>query len=803
MLSRWLGISPESNNHDSPNDPSVPQIETSQGSMVTATRTRERPTTFQFGDHIHRHLQGLDSFSEFFVRSKSEWVFEGSHPLLLRDGEPEFGMSLSEISHEGRGLKSWDEEFQLNESCPPAVFISNDLAQKVLDAGKALQMMLEHDAQHPLSIATSMKPFRWVFSQKELKDAHQQREEHWRTIILKMIDRLQTKGILTDQSQSMDLDLPADNVSSLPADSMMMFIEQPGQLQAKADFPNHLGDGAQDSYWDPFSHRGELGAFFNYNSMPDASSEATRENTGIHTMGVLLGLTDTQEQEDPQHQQQEYALLPMAVQAQECISYPLKAHVAMIDTCFVSFFFHDMHVLDHWRVVGRFMLMRDGVFVSRLSEALFDDEHGFLEQQLVKAAEYDRRQHGDSSRRKTGAPWPPRGGELEAALRTVLLDSIQATDPTSSLQANDLDEILAFAVKEYDTHTPICRDIHATEALDFLYLDYRPPRPVQMLILQPQIMEKYTRLFTFHLRLLRVHASMRQCFRHLRTLSSLSLAPGKRQSRPQSHVSALKAADLQFLQLFRYEAEQVLEGLRGYLFDTAVGANWVRFMKQMEITKHQIEAQFMAKCTPIHNRQCVSAAAASSEHQQKFPKSNMNEREFEEGDLDDDSVVVDGTKDCLDSLSAIQQSHEQVLEHMLVQALLKRKQRPLLKVVHEVLGCMVQLGKLVRELLQTLEEAAAAGALPKAKNGDIHNDEDMDEEEDIAVKASLLDASVQETMQKVRAQHERFQSACTMLMRVLKALDAQMAAGSSSSFSTSTDSQTSFLKQLMARLGWM
>jgi hypothetical protein len=42
----------------------------------------------------------------------------------------------------------------------------------------------------------------------------------------------------------------------------------------------------------------------------------------------------------------------------------------------------------------------------------------------------------------------------------------------------------------------------AIEALDFLYMDYKPPRPLEVLI-SPEILSKYQRMFEFILRLLR------------------------------------------------------------------------------------------------------------------------------------------------------------------------------------------------------------------------------------------------------------------------------------------------------------
>lgn len=44
--------------------------------------------------------------------------------------------------------------------------------------------------------------------------------------------------------------------------------------------------------------------------------------------------------------------------------------------------------------------------------------------------------------------------------------------------------------------------IHFYRALDFIYIDYRPPHPLDVLI-TPEILSKYQRMFAFILRLLR------------------------------------------------------------------------------------------------------------------------------------------------------------------------------------------------------------------------------------------------------------------------------------------------------------
>ena len=63
---------------------------------------------------------------------------------------------------------------------------------------------------------------------------------------------------------------------------------------------------------------------------------------------------------------------------------------------------------------------------------------------------------------------------------------------------------ISFAAIEYDSSLAFV--LHSLtlpgRALDFLYMDYKPPRPLEILI-SSDILSKYQRMFTFILRLLR------------------------------------------------------------------------------------------------------------------------------------------------------------------------------------------------------------------------------------------------------------------------------------------------------------
>lgn len=129
--------------------------------------------------------------------------------------------------------------------------------------------------------------------------------------------------------------------------------------------------------------------------------------------------------------------------------------------------------------------------------------------------------------------WPPGGAELGFALRRVIVDSLAAERDERDAESDgendgregftvrrEAEWRLGFAIRdlpvgegreewlnpssiEYAVVPPFhYLQITFSRALDFLYLDYKPPHPLGVLF-TPEILSKYHRIFNFLLRLLR------------------------------------------------------------------------------------------------------------------------------------------------------------------------------------------------------------------------------------------------------------------------------------------------------------
>lgn len=104
------------------------------------------------------------------------------------------------------------------------------------------------------------------------------------------------------------------------------------------------------------------------------------------------------------------------------------------------------------------------------------------------------------------------------------------------------------------------------EALDFLYLDYKPPTPMDVLVSQ-HILSKYQRVFAFNLRLFRVESAVKSLFR---------------MTRPSSDPLFQTLSQSQKLLLhFRFIAQSFVATLSSYVFDTAIGGNFDPFLEQL------------------------------------------------------------------------------------------------------------------------------------------------------------------------------------------------------------------------------
>ncbi|EFI28230.1 hypothetical protein CC1G_14255 [Coprinopsis cinerea okayama7 len=273
----------------------------------------------------------------------------------------------------------------------------------------------------------------------------------------------------------------------------------------------------------------------------------------------------------------------------------LLDHSATLSSTLLSLFLSSSGNLNfrlHLELLRSYLLVTAPGFKTRLTEALFSDAGEY---------EIDNTAHSMSMRSIRRRPsrrfikeskqpwavgissnllereiWPPVSGDLSFFLRTVIVDSLNLGKRWEDEEARKSRHIIleeaiwriGFAIRDLPVGSGKDKWLNPLyiEALDFLYMDYKPPRPMDILI-SHDILHKYQRIFAFILRLLRVESALKSVFR---------IARGTRDPTFQNLPQYRKL----FLH-FRFIAQSFVASLSSYVFDTAIGGNFDPFLARL------------------------------------------------------------------------------------------------------------------------------------------------------------------------------------------------------------------------------
>lgn len=101
------------------------------------------------------------------------------------------------------------------------------------------------------------------------------------------------------------------------------------------------------------------------------------------------------------------------------------------------------------------------------------------------------------------------------------------------------------------------------EALDFLQLNYNATYPLDIVI-TPLIIDKYNRVFTFLLQILRVNVVPKRIYRHLKGIAW--------------HQTNIRDKIFRY----RFQMDRFMNAVQGYVHDTVIQGTWSRFMQHVE-----------------------------------------------------------------------------------------------------------------------------------------------------------------------------------------------------------------------------
>ncbi|KAI0330134.1 hypothetical protein GY45DRAFT_1324015 [Cubamyces sp. BRFM 1775] len=306
------------------------------------------------------------------------------------------------------------------------------------------------------------------------------------------------------------------------------------------------------------------------------------------------------------------------------ILHPLVAHATSLSGALVSRFLSPtthLNVHAHLVLLRGYLLLTAHSFKARLHDALFSDAEE-LSAPVIGSRTYAAREARENARRErertrtesggnksraratsssgkakgpgrraiglspaltVGDRWPPGGSDLNFHLRTVIVDSLEdgRFDGASADDEGIDDRLIAkrkileegewrlgFAIRDLPIGTGKEKWLNplSIEALDFLYMHYQPPHPLDVVI-TPPILSKYHRMFTFNLRLMRVENVVRTLFRLTRK-AAVPLFP--------TFTPANK-----LLLHFRFVAHAFIMGLSSYVYDVAIGSNMDAFLARL------------------------------------------------------------------------------------------------------------------------------------------------------------------------------------------------------------------------------
>ncbi|KAG9238974.1 Spc98 family-domain-containing protein [Amylocarpus encephaloides] len=544
-------------------------------------------------------LEVLSRVSQPWRKFSSEWLGtlrEADHAITKQGHGKSFVKVENTQWIDGQGLQVQEPDFVLDFDKIPS-FIAPEDARTMFEVGKSLRSLREHHPNHPLSktnvIESACPPLlEWGFSWDdimEIQSKARQYEEGLVAAIQKFSDIGQESNQPNHVRQQSTREAP-----------ILDFFGRP-----ESDMKAHI--------------LASIGAF-------DRPLRANNPNDRLsRKLDDCLLNTNKPYQDENSSISPPLSLIPTL-----CFGPIISAQARIVHGTCMRMLFRSHHLREHLDVQRSFHLLGNGVFSSRLSQALFDPDLETAERQRGVA-----RSGGPVGLRLGGRDsWPPASSELRLALMGVLTESHATTDNRGVAHANtfleqgSLPGDLSFAVRDMsDEEIERCMDPDSIEALDFLRLSYKPPAPLDTVI-TALILYKYDQIFKLLLRMIRMLYITSALFRGA-------------MDRGSSHEN-----DGYTSKKFRIEAHHFISSVCGYFFDTGIESTWRIFQRKLDSIERRIAT-------------------------------------------DDDNGKL-GMDEGVDRL---RDYHERVLDRIMFALFLRKRQQPVLKLLEEILGLTLQFSK--------------------------------------------------------------------------------------------------------------
>ena len=255
---------------------------------------------------------------------------------------------------------------------------------------------------------------------------------------------------------------------------------------------------------------------------------------------------------------------PLQILKFESFTPLISAQSQAVNQACLDMVFKDHDLLYNLDVLYEFHLLGSGIFTTKLKEALFSANLSSTER---KKGYHRAGQLG--LRLGSRSTWPPASAELRLALMGILAecyhDSFRHTNHDSS---DDLPGGLAFAIRNLsEPEIEACMNQQSLAALDFLRLQYQPPKALGSVITEPAL-EKYDDIFRFLLRLSRVSFAVDQMWLERRN---------SRDSRDRAMTE------------YTHEVHHFISELKSYVH-TSIATSWTRFRRILTTIETQLDS---------------------------------------------------------------------------------------------------------------------------------------------------------------------------------------------------------------------
>ncbi|KAL9026242.1 MAG: hypothetical protein Q9196_005060 [Gyalolechia fulgens] len=418
---------------------------------------RFQPIINQLLAHVSRPW--LDSYENSLglrANDASTFISVEDDVGQLKERRPELGAKA--------GAKVRNSSFPMMPS-----FIGSDNVEALLEMKQSLNLLRMHEPEHPL--ARSQLPFQppslqWQFSWQDIEEI-QAKAQKFEADVLGTLKEYDTLGTFSSsQTQCAEQSVPVGGYSETDAFSTGP-ISQPD-----TPLPSLLS--------------------------PCVSALST-------TVSQILN--NNHQAPHPLSAPPTSLLLNLSFQPILSAQSRLLSH----STLLLLFRTHSLRT--HLRLLHSYPLFADGAFLVRLTHALFDPS-------LASAAYQKGSTRSGTAGLQLGAretSWPPASSELRIALIGILTESYHGSAEANGMRDSDqggLPGDLSFAIRNDMSVAELekCMNKDGLEALDFLKIHYRPPKPLDVVITEI-VLEKYEQVSQLLLRGARVGFVVRELVR--------------------------------------------------------------------------------------------------------------------------------------------------------------------------------------------------------------------------------------------------------------------------------------------------